>query len=172
MTSENSDERGDGETTRPENYDESAGLAERSSPSPAEVDELAETGHRSIGRFIASSVNMSVTGNPIASKMNESHLTEIIGLMGKEQENEHADRQRTRLFWGIMVAFVILVSVGFAVFLALNDMDSLLSELVKGGAARLRQHGRGTAAPDAARGLYGVQPRRASRLGRVRPSDG
>ena len=36
-----------------------------------------------------------------------------------------------------MVAFVILVSVGFAIFLALNGMDSLLSELVKGGAAFL-----------------------------------
>ena len=137
MTSENAEKHGDGGTTRPENRDESMDIAERSSPLPAEVEELAETGHRSIGRFIASSVNMSVTGNPIASKINESHLTDIIGLMGKEQENEHTDRHRARLFWGIMVAFVILVSVGFAVFLALNGMDSLLSELVKGGAVFL-----------------------------------
>ena len=134
MTSENAEERGDGETTRPENHDASMEIVELSSSPPDEGEELAETGNRRIGHFIASSVNMSVTSNPIASQINESHLTDIIGLMGKEQEYEHADRHRARIFWGIMVAFVILVSVAFAIFLAMNDMDSLLSELVKGGA--------------------------------------
>ena len=142
MTSENAEERGDGETARPENYDASMEIAEASSSPPDEVEELAETRHPGIRRFIVSSVNMSVTINPIASKITESHMTDMIGLMGKEREYEHVDRHRSRIFWGIMVAFVILVSAAFAVFLALNDMDSLLSELVRGGAARLRQHGR------------------------------
>ena len=73
MTSENAEERGDGEATRPENQDASMGLAERSSPPPDEGEEIVETGNRRIGHFIASSVNMSVTGNPIESKINESH---------------------------------------------------------------------------------------------------
>lgn len=134
MTSENAEERGDGETTRPENHDASMGIAERPSSPPDEGAGLADTERQSVRHFIASSVNMSVTGNPIASKINESHLTDIIGLVGKGQEYEHVDRHRARIFWGIMVAFVILVSAAFAIFLAMNDMDSLLSELVKGGA--------------------------------------
>ena len=120
MTSENAEERGDGGATRPENYDASM--------------EIAGTRHPGIRRFVASGVNMSATGNPIAYKITESRLTEMIGLMGKEREYEHVDRHRSRVFWGIMVAFVMLVAAAFAIFLALNGMDSLLSELVKGGA--------------------------------------
>ena len=134
MTSENAEERGDGDTTRPENYDASMELAEQPSSPPDEVEELAETRHPGIRRFIASGVNMSVTSNPIASKITESRLTDMIGLMGKEREYEHVDRHRSRVFWGIMVAFVMLVAAAFAIFLVLNGMDSLLSELVKGGA--------------------------------------
>ena len=133
MTSENAEERGGGDATRPENYDASMELAEQPSSLPDEVEELAEPGQRSIGRLFTSSMSV-VSGDPIASKINESHLTDMIGLMGKGREYEHVDRHRSRIFWGIMVAFVILVAVAFAVFLALNGMDSLLSELVKGGA--------------------------------------
>lgn len=96
----------------PEGEDISSGL------SPQQRQDLT--------RFIDSGVEMSViSGNPLASRINERHLSDMIDLAGKELDYDYNDRQRNRIFWGMLIAF--------AVFLALQDMSSLLSQLLRDG---------------------------------------
>lgn len=138
------DARQDGGETRPP---ESQSAARRSAeqpttPSADEVGDaignLTDSELRRVGGFLAAGMEASdASGNPIASRVNEIHLTAVIGLMDKELEYRHSDRQRARVFWGLVATFLITLLIMFAVFLALWSMDFLLADIIKGGALLL-----------------------------------
>ena len=133
-----------GETRSPEN----SGAARRSAEQPTTpsadavgdaIGNLTDSELRRVGGFLAAGMEASddASGNPIASRVNEIHLTAVIGLMDKELEYRHSDRQRARVFWGLVATFLITLLIMFAVFLALWSMDFLLADIIKGGALLL-----------------------------------
>ena len=133
------------ESTSPKDNDSSGIPATAVESAPSEhthsdtdadiLDSLSGQQRTDVMRHFASSMEMAavVSGNPFASQLNESHMTDMIVLAGKELEYDYSDRQRSRIFWGLFGGFVLLVVIGFAVFLALRDESALLSELVKSG---------------------------------------
>ena len=139
------DARQDGGETRPH---ENSGAARRSAEQPTTpsadavgdaIGNLTDSELRRVGGFLAAGMDASddASGNPIASRVNEIHLTAVIGLMDKELEYRHSDRQRARVFWGLVATFLITLLIMFAVFLALWSMDFLLADIIKGGALLL-----------------------------------
>ena len=111
MASENDTERGNGGET---------------------ASGLSDAERRAVSGFIASGMDMSAADNPIASQINEGHVTEIVALMGKELEYKYIDRQRSRVYWSIMAMFTMFLFIMFSVFLALWSLELLLFDLIKG----------------------------------------
>ena len=94
---------------------------------------LSDAERRAVSGFIASGMELSSSGdNPIASQINEGHVTEIVALMGKELEYKYIDRQRSRVYWSIMAMFTMFLFIMFSVFLALWSLELLLFDLIKG----------------------------------------
>lgn len=107
---------------------------EQPSSVPEILDNLSDSQREGVTRFFGSGMEMSVvSGNPFASKITESHMTDMISLASKELDYDYSDRQRTRIFWGLFGGFVLTLLIAFAVFLAVQDMSDLLTDLVKGG---------------------------------------
>ena len=100
---------------------------------------LTDAQRRAVSGFIATGAEMSASSgdNPIASQINETHVADIVGLMGKELEYKYIDRQRERVFWGIMAMFAIVMMIAFSVFIALLSLELLLFDLAKGAAVFL-----------------------------------
>ena len=99
---------------------------------------LTDGERRTVSGFIASGMEMaSASDRAIASQINEKHVTDIVGLMGKELEYRYIDRQRARVFWSLTVMFAIVMAVAFSVFLSLLSLELLLFDLVKGAAVFL-----------------------------------
>lgn len=99
---------------------------------------LTDGERRTVSGFIASGMEMaSASDRAIASQINEKHVTDIVGLMGKELEYRYIDRQRARVFWSIIAMFAIIMAVAFSVFLSLLSLELLLFDLVKGAAVFL-----------------------------------
>ena len=133
-----------GETRPPESQSAARRSAEQPPPPSADavgdaIGNLTDSELRRVGGFLAAGMEASdeASGNPIASRVNEIHLTAVIGLMDKELEYRHSDRQRARVFWGLVATFLITLLIMFAVFLALWSMDFLLADIIKGGALLL-----------------------------------
>ena len=99
---------------------------------------LTDSERRAVSGFIASGAELSAASDSaIASQINEGHVADIIALMSKEQEYKYVDRQRARVFWGIMAMFAAAMAVAFSVFLSLLSLELLLFDLVKGAAVFL-----------------------------------
>ena len=131
MASEDAKRDGGGGTRPPKDRDEARTAADA-------VGNLSDSELRRVGGFIAAGMDAAgAAGNPIASKVNEVHLTAVIGLMDKELEYRHSDRHKARVFWGLTAAFLITLFILFAAFLALWSMDFLLADVLKGGALLL-----------------------------------
>ena len=98
------------------------------------IENLNERELENVTRLLSATMEMSVTPrHTLVDKMTENHISDMISLTGKGLEYSHSDRQRNRIFWGLIVGFVLALATAFAVFLTLQDMDSLLAELIKGG---------------------------------------
>ena len=95
---------------------------------------LSNRQRQDLTRFVAAGMEMSViSGNPLVSKINERHLADMISLASKELEYDYNDRHRNRIFWGILGVFAMILLVGFAAFLAFQNMSNLLSQLLRDG---------------------------------------
>ena len=71
--------------------------------------------------------------NPIAQKITSEHISGLIELVGKDQENELADRRDTRRIYAVVGIVVLAAVVGFASLLAVKEKNDLLVEVIKLG---------------------------------------
>ena len=75
---------------------------------------------------------MSMTmGNPIASKVTEQHITDIIASSSRETDHEYSDRKHSRLISVLFAGFAILALVVVSIVLAILGMTDLLIEIIK-----------------------------------------
>lgn len=70
-------------------------------------------------------------GNPIASKVTEQHITDIIASSSRETDHEYSDRKHSRLISVLFAGFAILALVALSIVLALQGMTELLLEIIK-----------------------------------------
>ncbi len=68
--------------------------------------------------------------NPLLDRFTGEHITEIISLQRDHLGLDYQDRKHSRWLLLGFVAFVILVSVGFGTFLAIQSLDGLLADLI------------------------------------------
>ncbi len=71
--------------------------------------------------------------NPIAQKITPEHISGLIELVGKDNENELADRKDTRRIYAIVGIVVLGAVVGFSSLLAVKENNDLLVEVIKLG---------------------------------------
>ena len=69
--------------------------------------------------------------NPIAQKITSEHITGLIGLIGKDHDNELEDRKDQRRIYAIVGIVVLAATVGFATLLVVKENDDLLGEVIK-----------------------------------------
>lgn len=69
-------------------------------------------------------------GNPLADKFTGEHITSIISLQNEDLKLEYEDRKQSRLILTGLLIFIVIVAVGFGVFLVINQRDVLLSDLI------------------------------------------
>ena len=103
------------------------GTATRVSSSP---ENLPEPQRAHIEEFIGTAMSMTM-GNPIASKVTEQHITDIIASSSRETDHEYSDRKHSRLISVLFVGFAILVLAAVSIVLALLGMTELLIEIIK-----------------------------------------
>lgn len=71
--------------------------------------------------------------NPIAQKITPEHISGLIELAAKDNDNELADRRDTRrIFAGVGIVGLLAI-VGFASLLAVKQNNDLLIEVIKLG---------------------------------------
>ena len=104
------------------------GTGESEQPTPAEVIEKLPEGE--IGGVLQTFFARMSTGNPIAARVTSEHVSDMISLRAEETRLEYEDRRHSRLILTGFVVFIILVLVGFAVFLAVRQKDALLTDLL------------------------------------------
>jgi hypothetical protein len=69
--------------------------------------------------------------NPIAQKITSEHITGLIGLIGKDHDNELADRKDKRRVNAVVGVVVLAAVVGFATLLVVRENNDLLGEVIK-----------------------------------------
>ena len=85
-------------------------------------------------RHFSTSMSMMLGNivNPIASQINPQHITDIIGITGRELDHEYGDRKHSRLVWAFSIAFAIAVLLALSIVLTLSGMGELLLDIFKG----------------------------------------
>ncbi len=68
--------------------------------------------------------------NPIAARVTEQHITDIIGIRGREIDHDYGDRKIGRFVWAGLVAFAVLALISIIVILAVLEMADLLREIM------------------------------------------
>ena len=71
--------------------------------------------------------------NPIAQKITPEHISGLIELAGKDNDNELADRRDTRRIYAVVGIVGLAAIVGFASLLAVKRNNGLLVEVIKLG---------------------------------------
>lgn len=69
--------------------------------------------------------------NPIASQINAQHITEIIGITGRELDHEYNDRKQTRIILGILAGMIICGIFAVALVLIFQGILDFLLESLK-----------------------------------------
>ena len=92
------------------------------------IRKLPESGRTEFRQTIAS-MRMQFS-DPLLDKLEREHFTDIIAIQSDELRLDYEDRKNSRWIYTGMVVFLVLIAVGFGVFLVLNQMDSLLSDLL------------------------------------------
>ena len=69
--------------------------------------------------------------NPIAQKITPEHISGLIELAGKDNDNELADRRDTRRIYAVVGIAGLTAIVGFASLLAVKEKNDLLVEVIK-----------------------------------------
>ena len=97
--------------------------------------------HRSAGeggavtRHFSASTSMSMMlgsiVNPIAAQVNSQHITDIIGLTGRELDHEYTDRKQTRIVLGILAGMIICGVFAVALVLIFQGILDFLLESLK-----------------------------------------
>ena len=97
--------------------------------------------HRSAGEggvvmqhFSASTSMSMMLGsivNPIASQINPQHITDIIGLTGRELDHEYSDRKHTSIILGILAGMFILGIFAVVIVLIFQGILDFLLEALK-----------------------------------------
>ena len=93
----------------------------------------AGEGHMVMRHFSASmSMMLGNIVNPIASQINPQHITDIIGITGRELDHEYGDRKHSRLVWALLIVFTIAVLLTLSIVLTLANMGDILLDIFKG----------------------------------------
>ena len=83
-------------------------------------------------RFSASaSMMLGSIVNPIAAQVNSQHITDIIGLTGRELDHEYNDRKQARIVLGILAGMVIVGIFAVALVLIFQGILDFLLESLK-----------------------------------------
>lgn len=69
--------------------------------------------------------------NPIASQINSQHITDIIGITGRELDHEYNDRKHARIVWGIIAGTIICGVFAVALVLIFQGILDFLLEALK-----------------------------------------
>ncbi|MBI4282600.1 MAG: hypothetical protein HY672_03835 [Chloroflexi bacterium] len=110
---------------------------EQSAPSenvsipPEILEKLPPPERRRIEQFFAAGMSF---GNPVLQRLTPQHISDLISLSSKEADLEFKDRHRSRLTLSLMVGFLVVVFVAFAIVLAYRNLSDLLQELLKDAA--------------------------------------
>ena len=101
---------------------------ESEQPTPAKVaQKLPEGELRGVLQAFFAKTSIA---NPIADRITSEHVSTMLSLRAEERRMDYGDRRHSRwLFTGFAV-FVIIVAVGFSVFLADRQQDALLTDLL------------------------------------------
>jgi hypothetical protein len=98
---------------------------------PSEVLEAIPKEDRGkVEQFMAMAVG---SVNPIAQKITPEHISGLIELAGKDNDNELADRRDTRRIYAVVGIVGLAAIVGFASLLAVKEKNDLLVEVIKLG---------------------------------------
>ena len=94
------------------------------------LDKLPSRAQRDFLQMFASmtSTRMSV-GNSVMDRLTDEHISEILSIRREETQLEYRDKSHLRMILTGFAVFVVLVAVGFSVFLADREMDALLIDL-------------------------------------------
>ena len=85
---------------------------------------------RPIGQIIEAMGATMHFGNPLADKFTGEHITSLISLQNEDLRLEYEDRKQSRLILTGLLIFIVVMAIGFGVFLVINQKDVLLSDLI------------------------------------------
>ena len=103
------------------------------SPTPEEdiLEKIPQSRRREILQTFASMTSATMSlGNPIANRFTSEHIGDMISIHREETRLEYDDRKHARVIVVSLIVFLVLVAMGFGVFLALRNMDALLTDLI------------------------------------------
>ena len=69
--------------------------------------------------------------NPVAAQVNSQHITDIIGITGRELDYEYSDRKQARIILGILAGIVICGVFAVALVLIFQGILDFLLESLK-----------------------------------------
>ena len=95
---------------------------------PEALEAIPRESRGTVEQFMSMAVG---SVNPIAQKITSEHITGLIGLIGKDHDNELADRKDKRRIYAIVGIIVLLAVVGFATLLVVKENNDLLGEVIK-----------------------------------------
>ena len=108
-------------------------------PIPPEVlENLPEEQKQQIQQFFGAAMSMQAgmgMANPIAQKITPEHITDVIGLSGREVDLEYGDRRHSRLVTSTVAIALLVVLVVFGAFLVYLEATDLFFDVVTFGAA-------------------------------------
>ena len=112
--------------------DESAGSDADTSVNQTEdmLDKLPPESRQAFLRMFASMTSTRISvGSSLLNRLTDEHLDSILSTRREEIQLAYKDRSIFRFLLTGFAVFVVLVAVGFSVFLANREMDALLIDL-------------------------------------------
>ena len=97
---------------------------------PDVLEALPKEDRGKVEQFMAMAVG---SFNPLAQKITPEHISGLIELAAKDNDNELADRRDTRRIYALMGILGLAAVVGFASLLAVKQNNDLLVEVIKLG---------------------------------------
>lgn len=68
--------------------------------------------------------------NPLFEKMNTDHVTQLLGIIGADNEREYKDAASNRKYWFLVFIIVVLLFVFCAVFFVFMKETTLLTQIL------------------------------------------
>jgi hypothetical protein len=122
-----------GEPTKPEDTDDATEV-----PIPPEI--LEKLDNRDRKRLLETFSAFMYSGpapNPLISKFQPQHITDVFGLMRLDSNHAFADRQRGRFFVLAVILIIVASALTVILTLAIRNQNDLVTEIIKLAAVSL-----------------------------------